>query len=151
MTTKEQERKALEQIRKIVDGLGEGSYLATAFDGCFKDAEENIENDFACSYKDRFEHAQKEIAKWEDKFHEAVGTLKEMKQAKDDAVRLLEQRTDLANAYLEKFQEAQKTIKEFNDLHTEQVQKNLEIAAELKDAKTEIITLKAKLYDLLVK
>lgn len=44
MSTKEQERKALEQIRKIVDGLGPDSYLATAFDGCFEIAEENIEN-----------------------------------------------------------------------------------------------------------
>lgn len=144
MTTKEQERKALEQIRKIVDGLGEGSYIATAFDGCFRDAEENIENDFANSYKDRFEYAQKEIAKWSDKYHEAVGTLKEMKQAKDDAVRLLQQRTDLADEYIAKYQEASKA-------HTEQIQENLKYAAELKDAKQEIITLKAKLYDLLVK
>lgn len=53
MTTKEQERKALAQIKKIVAGLGEGSYIATAFEGCFEIAEENIENDFGCSMKDR--------------------------------------------------------------------------------------------------
>lgn len=47
MVTKEQERKALEQIKKIVDSLGADSYIATAFDGCFEDARENIENDFA--------------------------------------------------------------------------------------------------------
>lgn len=33
MTTKEQERKALAQIKKIVESLGEGSYIATAFEG----------------------------------------------------------------------------------------------------------------------
>ena len=33
MVTKEQERKALEQIKKIVDSLGADSYIATAFDG----------------------------------------------------------------------------------------------------------------------
>ena len=54
MVTKEQERKALEQIRKIVDSLGSDSYIATAFDGCFQDAEENIENDFALSMKGRY-------------------------------------------------------------------------------------------------
>jgi len=53
MTTKEQERKALEKIRKIVAEPGENSYIATAFEGCFKIAEENIENDFACSMKQR--------------------------------------------------------------------------------------------------
>ena len=55
MTTKEQERQALEQIRKIVADLGENSYIGTAFDGCFEIAEENIENDFACSMKQRAE------------------------------------------------------------------------------------------------
>ena len=33
MTTKDQERKALAQIRKIVESLGENSYVATAFEG----------------------------------------------------------------------------------------------------------------------
>lgn len=36
MTTKEQERKALEKIRKIVEELGENSYVGTAFEGCFE-------------------------------------------------------------------------------------------------------------------
>ncbi len=58
MTTKEQERKALEQIKKIVAGLGEDSYLAIAFDGCFEIADTNIENDWACSMKQRAESAE---------------------------------------------------------------------------------------------
>ena len=52
--TKQQERAALEKIRKIVEELGPDSYIATAFDGCFKDAEANIENDWALSMKDRW-------------------------------------------------------------------------------------------------
>ena len=51
MTTKEQERKALEQIKKIVDSLGEDSYVGIAFEGCFEIAETNIKNDWACSMK----------------------------------------------------------------------------------------------------
>ena len=35
MTTKAQERKALEQIKKIVESLGADSYIATAFEGVF--------------------------------------------------------------------------------------------------------------------
>lgn len=53
MTTKEQERKALAQIRKIVESLGEDSYVGDAFEGCFEIAEENIDNDMACSMKSR--------------------------------------------------------------------------------------------------
>lgn len=60
MTTKEQERKALERIKKIVADLGPDSYVATAFEGCFEIAADNIENDFACSMKELAERAEKE-------------------------------------------------------------------------------------------
>lgn len=56
--SKQQERDALDQICAIVDTLGPDSYLATAFAGCFEDAEENIKNDFACSMKQRLESAE---------------------------------------------------------------------------------------------
>ena len=62
MTTKEQERKALDQIKKIIASLGENSYIGTAFEGCIEDAEYNIENDFACSMKQRVESAEKRAA-----------------------------------------------------------------------------------------
>lgn len=62
MTTKEQERKALEQIRKIVAGLGEDSYIGMAFEGCFEVAEQNIDNDWGCSMKQRAEVAEKKVA-----------------------------------------------------------------------------------------
>lgn len=53
IATKEQELKALEQIKKIVEGLGPNSYIGTAFDGVFGVAEYNINNDAACSLRDR--------------------------------------------------------------------------------------------------
>ena len=58
MTTKEQERKALEKIRKIVAELGEDSYIATALDGCLEDAERNIDEDAAYSMKGRWQSAE---------------------------------------------------------------------------------------------
>lgn len=61
MATKEQERKALEQIRKIVEGLGEDSYIGTAFEGCFEIAASNIENDWACSMKQRVDSLAEEL------------------------------------------------------------------------------------------
>lgn len=51
--TKQQERDTLEKIRKMVEQLGPDSYLATAFEGCFDLAAENIDNDWACSMADR--------------------------------------------------------------------------------------------------
>ena len=47
MTTKDQEREALQQIKALVAELGPNSYIATAFKGVFDIAEENIENDFS--------------------------------------------------------------------------------------------------------
>ena len=76
MTTKEQERKALAKIREIIDGLGENSYIATAFAGCLEDASENIENDFACSMKDRFENAEKTVERVTKERDEARELLK---------------------------------------------------------------------------
>ncbi|MBP5460689.1 MAG: hypothetical protein J6Y20_00985 [Lachnospiraceae bacterium] len=62
MTTKEQERKVLAQIKKLVESLGEDSYVGTAFEGCFEIAETNIENDWACSMKQRAESAEKKVS-----------------------------------------------------------------------------------------
>lgn len=75
ITTKEQERAVLEKIKKIVEDLGENSYVGTAFEGCFEIAEDNIANDLSCSmmqkadaacndmfyFKDLAEHLSKEL------------------------------------------------------------------------------------------
>ena len=57
LATKRNERDTLEVIRQMVADLGEDSYLATAFQGCFEIAEQNIENDFADSLQGRLELA----------------------------------------------------------------------------------------------
>lgn len=62
MATKQQEREALAKIRKIVDALGEDSYIGASFTGCFELAEENIEMDFACNLQDRADAAEREAA-----------------------------------------------------------------------------------------
>lgn len=72
MATKEQELKALAKIKKIVEELGENSYIGTAFEGCFEVAEDNIGNDFACSMKQRAESAEKAL----DKANEKIAELK---------------------------------------------------------------------------
>lgn len=61
IATKDQERKALNKIKDIIASLGENSYIATAFEGCIKVAEDNINNDFACSILQQYEIAEKRI------------------------------------------------------------------------------------------
>ena len=56
---KETERAFLNEIKEILEGLGENSYCAMAFEGCVEDAEENIDNDFAVSMKGRWESEKK--------------------------------------------------------------------------------------------
>ena len=56
--TKKQEREALAKIKEIVAELGENSYVGTALQGCFPDAEQNIENDWALSMYDRWQYAE---------------------------------------------------------------------------------------------
>lgn len=60
MTTKDQERQAIEEIRKIVEGLGENSYVGFAMEGVLELAEENIREDTAYSMKRCAEIAQEQ-------------------------------------------------------------------------------------------
>lgn len=61
MTTKEQERKALEQIKKILGTLDPDGWVNIAFEGCIADAEENIDNDFALSMNGRWQDAEQKL------------------------------------------------------------------------------------------
>ena len=80
MTTKEQELKALARIEKIVADLGEDSYLSFAFEGCFNIARENIENDFACSMKQRWESACREVESQKESINKLTTENKELKE-----------------------------------------------------------------------
>lgn len=78
--TKEQEREALAKIVKIIEGLGPGSYVGIAFEGCFKDAEDNIENDFGCSMKQKLESAETRLADAEERLKELDGLIAKLKE-----------------------------------------------------------------------
>ena len=53
---KDTERAFLNEIKEILEGLGEDSYCAWAFEGCVEDAEENIDSDSAVSMSGRWEN-----------------------------------------------------------------------------------------------
>lgn len=143
MTTKDQERKALEQIRKIVEGLGEDSYIGKAFEGCFDDAESNIDNDFWNSMAQRYKGMLgKEIEnvnkiKWlEDQNEEVKQELCEAKEDAQEWQKRYDKLHKMADDYANKAQENWKNFREQEDRAD---------ALELENMK-----LKAKLYDLMV-
>lgn len=76
--TKQQEREALETIRKIVGELGPNSYVGTAFDGCFQVAVDNIENDCALSIKQRLENKEFTEEKLRGELAEAARRIEEL-------------------------------------------------------------------------
>lgn len=65
--TKEQERQAITKIRRIVEGLGENSYIGFAMDGVLEVAVQNIEDDAAYSMKGRMENAERREQEQQEK------------------------------------------------------------------------------------
>lgn len=143
MATKDQERKALEQIRKIVEGLGEDSYIGKAFEGCFDDAESNIDNDFWNSMAQRYkgmlgkeiENVNK-IKSLEDQNEEVKQKLWEAKEDVQEWQKRYDRLQENANDYANKAKENWNNFRE---------QEEKVSALELENMK-----LKAKLYDMMV-
>ena len=101
--TKEQERETLEQIKAMIAELGQQSYLATAFEGCFEDAEQNIEDDAAYSMKARLEiQAQRAI----ERGHE-VDRLKADIAAAQSKIEILQSQFDFASQHIKKLERQQ--------------------------------------------
>ena len=148
MTTKQQEREALQKIRKIVEALGEHSYIGTAFEGVFEIAEENIEYDFGCSLKQQVEsleeqdRANKEtIEKLRKENVLLAGRLHGcMEEHKREATELRNECEALEKRKGELFSANLRLNNQISDMEEEAAQKDLEI-----------MKLKARLYDLMTK
>ena len=144
MTTKAQEKKALEQIMKIVAELGENSYVGTAIDGMLEDAEDNIECDAAFSYKGRYETAERDLAKMSKMLDEHEDTIRFLKAENDKFCELNRIYGELENECNEFQSKTDKAMIELGD-------KVLEMGKQLECKDLEIMKLKAKLYDLIMK
>lgn len=99
VATKEQERKAIQKIRKIVEELGENSYVGFAMEGVLELAEDNIREDTAYSMKKNAEIAWERADKAEK---ENKGLKKEVedlkKTVKKRRTTISELNTELCNA-----------------------------------------------------
>ena len=151
MTTKEQERKALEQIKKIVANLGADSYIGTAFEGCFEIAEQNIDNDWSCSLKQEVEAADWKEAELKKKISDYASTIENLKALSDINVKELKEKDTYIASKNERIDELNKQLMEAANKMSEEIHKNFEAEKKIKEQEEEIIRLKAKLYDLMVK
>lgn len=142
--SKDDERKALDKIRKIIDTLGADSYVAAAFDGCFEVAEQNIDNDWACSLKGQIESLNAE----NDRLHHEIGELKHDVQVTKGLNNLGVEVSEKQKSRIKELEEKRDSLMgEVVDATNEKIQ----LKGELEDAQNEIIQLKAKLYDLMSK
>lgn len=142
MITKDDERKALDKIRKIVEGLGKDSYVATAFEGCFGIAEDNINNDMACSMKQRYEMADRDAWTAQEEVANARARIKELESELEQKDQKIE---ELASKVRATKEERDEMVFEVDNLTNINERHEEELA--YKDA--EILKLKARLYDLL--
>lgn len=113
MTTKEQERKALEQIRKIVNGLGEQSYIGTALEGCLGDAEQNIEYDAAFSMLSRWEDAESKSKELQSKLNDCEAANKRLTErvaAAESAAMKPELAISISNDYNDQMEAARNDL-----------------------------------------
>ena len=154
MVSKEQERKALEQIKKIVDGLGPDSYIATAFDGCFEDAEENIRNDWALSMKDRYETERRKSKDLQKDVESLKSDLRKEKEVSEELGKAIKNAQEQKNTMT---LENKREMDALKDQVADLLERESELVASRDDAElkaeaaeNEIIRLKAKLYDLMV-
>lgn len=131
----------------MVEMLGPDSYLATAFDGCFDLAAENIENDWACSMADRVRRAEKRAAELEDELAESV---KDYEAAHAAAHEIAAQKDAEIEQLRAQLKQSQETARWKGQRCDEEATAAGEAQRRAEAAETEVIQLKAKLYDLLV-
>ena len=144
LATKEEERAALAKIKKIIESLGEGSYLDWAFDGILDLAEENIDNDSALSMKEARDAASAAAQDAMNEYHIAQ-TLADKRY---ETIETLKQRI---TALEDRRDELLKEQDDWSDLTTKQNNEYYKIKEDHDKLRQENLELKAKLYDLMMK
>ena len=149
--TKDQEREALEKIKAILDTLGPDSYVGTAFEGCLEIAEENIENDFACSMKQRVEAVVIENTRLKEKVKELEDKLAESEKDYEAAHAAAHLVADEKDAEIQRLKTQVQELSEKLASAEEALEDANEEAGSAEarsgEAQAEIVRLKAKLYD----
>lgn len=134
VTTKDQERQAVEKIRKIVEGLGENSYVGTAMEGVLEVAEQNIEYDAAFSLKGEVEVDEKRAREAEEENKQLKGLLEEEREKTNNLRAQLTKAQSIANRMTMPMQMYEELIKILNERHEEEENKISEAADRMADS-----------------
>lgn len=149
--TKDQEREALEKIKAILESLGPDSYVGTALEGCLEIAEENIENDWACSMKGRVDDLDQENTKLRAKVKILEDKLAESEKDYEAAHAAAHLVADEKDAEIQRLKARVQELLDDNKIGGEYIIKqssdfiSMQERAEASEA--EVVRLKAKLYD----
>lgn len=139
--TKAQEREALKQIAAIIESTGKDSYLSMTFAGILEQAEENITNDAGCNYKEAYENALDRVRALQAVINESEKTNDRNREALEKDLQLAKSNYEIEKQNYERINEEYLKTRRELETRTEEASK----------AAAEIITLKAKLYDLMTK
>ena len=137
--TKAEELKILEKIEKLIEGT---DYIAAAFDGVIEDARTNIQNDWGCSYRDRYESIEAKYELEVEARLNAEDRIAELKAEKEQIEEVTKRWQESCATALER---GETLNAERDDLLKERHDRELE-ATRLRQ---ENIELKAKLYDMM--
>lgn len=143
ITTKAQEREALQKIREILSTLESDSYIRMAItDNVLRMAEENIEFDFGNSPDDAIEHWQKTASD----YREELFTVKEELQKKAEGFDSMARHANKCELEIAELQgNLLHKADEYNTLQEEYDA----LEYRVRELENENIRLKAKLYDMM--
>lgn len=150
--TKQEEKKILEQIEKLIESAGQDSYIRLTFAGVPEVCKRNIEDDFAnCPVADLEEERKRNAEQCRKNEAEVAGRLRKLEHENNALEENLRKTADQLEQY--------KAIVHGQSEKITQLSEELCTAAETLEARTklldeknaEILALKAKLYDYMTK
>ena len=153
--TKAQERKAIEQIATILEGLGSDSYINMAMEGVLEMAESNITNDFGNSYKALYENAQDRLTRFEnlidspDSLANYIDKALAIEGRLADADKLIKQQADAIDRKDARIKELNDQASDAGKMIGDLIDTRHDLEAERDALRAEVTILKAKLYDLM--
>lgn len=134
--TKAQEKEVLKKISDLIESTGKDSYIRTACAGMIEDAEWNIDEDAAYSWKERAEFAQGQQFKAEAAAEDARENLQRMTKDRDLWKEIADRKSN--------------EIIEACNAMTEQMNRAMTAEDRIEELEVETMKLKARLYDILI-
>lgn len=127
----------LRKIVKLIGSTDADGYIQTAFTGCVRDAEQNIDEDAAYSWYDRAQSAERKAAEAQTVAKEAREAYEALKATATQKDKYIEYWKGEAEAAGHEYAQATKEAEEAK--------------AEAEALRQQVIELKAKLYDFMIK